>query len=414
MFGTLFLKECRQTLKGLTYYILLAVLVLFFGTQMGNFEPLVKPVEGQENSYGMKASEDKQKIMSVTLAMLAMDFEANAYNAYPVGFYKRVTLNEAKKEKIHQILKECTGLEEGYADAIVSESITEEEAPLIIMGGRSGELAPAASLTYERFLELMGQADKIIGGGTNYNPEQVNTNATEPKTYEEALEEYEATIYTDRISGAYARLFCDYMGIILGLIPVFIAVTRSSRDRRAQADEVIYARKISSGAVILSRYLAIVVMIGIPVLLISLMPLLQCVYYGKTLGVAVDIFAFLKYFGGWLLPIIAVVTALGFFMTELTNGPAAILIQGVWWLVSIFMGSVNLVGSVGWGLIPRFNNFGETAVWQQVFPQMVVNRIFYSCFAIALVAGTIGIYHLKRKGVLGNGRKILGNRKRVS
>lgn len=416
MFGSLFIQECRMTLKSLTYYILLAAVIFFYGTQMGTFNGLSKPVEGQEKTYGSKPCEDKTKVMEITLAMLADDYEANEYTAYPVGFYKNVTLNEKKQEIIHQVLKECTGLEEGYADAVQfeEEAGTENEVQKILEGFGVGRLAAAPSLTYERFLELMGQVDELLGGGTDYDPETVETNAVEPMTYEEALEVYEASLNTDHISRGYARLFCDYMGIILALLPVFLAVTRSIRDRRAQVGEVIYVRKASSAAVVLSRYLACVVMVGLPVLLLSFMPLFQCIYYGKSLGVSVDNLAFVKYFFGWLLPTIAVVTAMGFFVTELTNGPVAILFQGVWWLVSVFFNFQKLVGGVGWNLVPRFNSDQETAVWLSVFPQMVKNRIFYSLLTVVLTAATVGIYQLKRKGVLGSGRKISANRKRVS
>lgn len=416
MFGTLFVQECKMTLKSLTYYILIAVIVFFYGTQMGSFAGLSKPVGGQEETYGTKPSEDKNKVMEITLAMLANDYESNEYTAYPVGFYKKVVLNEKKQEKIHQILKECTGLDDGYADAVQQEEIREtgDDIQKIMAGIVQGRLAADPSLTYGRFLELMEQVDELLGGGTDYDPVTVGTNAVDPLTYEEAMESYEACLNTDRISRGYARLFCDYMGIILSLLPVFLAVTRSIRDRRAQVSEVIYARKVSSASVVLSRYLAAVVMVGIPVLLLSIMPLLQCVYYGKSLGVSVDIFAFVKYFCGWLLPTIAVVTAMGFFVTELTNGPAAILIQGVWWVVSIFFNFQNLVGSMGWNLVPRFNNNEKTAIWLAVFPQMVKNRIFYSILAAVLAAATVWIYQLKRKGVLGNGGKISANRKRVS
>ncbi len=275
-----------MTLKSLTYYVLIAVLVFFYGTQMGSFAELNKSVEGREETYGTKPSEDKNKVMEVTLAMLADDYEYNEYKAYPVGFYKKVILNEKKQEKIHQILRECTGLEEGYADA-VQQTVHPEtaDAALVVMAGAGeGRLAAAPSLTYERFLELMGQVDELLGGGSDYDPETVEGNAVDPLTYEEAMAAYEMTLNTDRITRGYARLFCDYMGIVLSLLPVFLAVTRGIRDRRAQVSEVIYIRKVSSAAVVLSRYLAAVVMIGIPVLLLSIMPLFQCIYFGKPLG----------------------------------------------------------------------------------------------------------------------------------
>ncbi|MDY4670390.1 MAG: ABC transporter permease [Oliverpabstia sp.] len=413
MFGTLFFKECRQIWKNLTYYILVAGLVFFYGSQMGTISPLVKPMPGQEGSYGTKPSEDPDKVVEATLALLAREYEENSYAAYPVGFYKNVVLNEEKSEKVHEILKTCTGLSEGYTEA-VEQKEAQEDSPVTVNSSGEERLSPREGLKYEEFLEEMSKVDSILGGGSSYSRETVNENAQDPLTYEEAMESYQKSLYEDKISGGYARLFCDYMGILLALLPVFLAVTRSLRDKRAQVDQVIYARKISSGAIMGSRYLAAVVMISIPVLLIGMMPLTQCIYYGKVLGVSVDYLAFLKYFGGWLLPSIAVVTALGFFLTELTNGPVAILVQGVWWMISLFMGAENLVGKVGWNLMPRFNSSADTMVWQEQFPQMIRNRLLYVAVAVVLMIAATGVYHLKRKGVWGNGRKISGSHKRIS
>lgn len=50
---------------------------------------------------------------------------------------------------------------------------------------------------------------------------------------EEALEEYKAMCKNDKITGAYMRLFCDYAGIMLALLPMFLGVTRCLRDKRA-------------------------------------------------------------------------------------------------------------------------------------------------------------------------------------
>ena len=71
MFGTLFFKECRQILKSLTYYILVVGLVFFYGSQMGTITQFQKPAKGEEGSYGFKPSDDKQKVMEATLAILA-------------------------------------------------------------------------------------------------------------------------------------------------------------------------------------------------------------------------------------------------------------------------------------------------------------------------------------------------------
>ena len=50
-------------------------------------------------------------------------------------------------------------------------------------------------------------------------------------TYEQALLEYDNILYKDKVSGAYARLFCDYIGIILGLLPVFLPTYKIPQDR---------------------------------------------------------------------------------------------------------------------------------------------------------------------------------------
>lgn len=46
MFGTLFLKECRQIWKNLTYYILVAGLVFFLWKSDGNHQSVDKAGTG--------------------------------------------------------------------------------------------------------------------------------------------------------------------------------------------------------------------------------------------------------------------------------------------------------------------------------------------------------------------------------
>lgn len=414
MFFKLFAKECGQMLKSLIYYLFLAALIFFYVSQVGSFTPYSEPLKGQEESYGVKASSDKQQIMGATLAILAGEYEENSYTAYPMGFYKNVVLNKEKQEKIHQILIDCTGMEEGYTEAIYVPDFknqTDDSAVIQITGVNPPVLSPAESLPYDKFLRYMKKADEIIGGGTSYDVENVKNNAMTYATYEDAKKTYDASLYTDRISRGKARLFCDYMGIILGLLPVFLAVTRTLRDRRSMAQEVIYARRASSVTIIAARYFSMVFLILVPLFLLSVMPTLQCVYYGHQMGVSVDVLAYGKYILGWILPETAFVLALGFFLAELFGGPAAILVQVVVWIVSISAGGTKLTGTVGWNLIPRFNNDQATEVWLSVFGQMVKNRLLYTGLAVLLMAGTVLIYHMKRKGVLGGRGKNFIHRK---
>jgi ABC-type transport system involved in multi-copper enzyme maturation permease subunit len=382
MLSTLFMKECRAIIKSTTYYIFLACLVIFFVTQMESNAGITKPQKGQE-SYGYTYSKDPQEIMEYTINLLLGEFENESYIAYPLGVYKEVHPSEKTQSKIETIIKE-----------IVDDN---------------GEIKDGVA--YKEFEVKMGKIDDLLGGGTNYQASKLKTNAYIPMTYEEAMEEYEDILYKDKISGAYARLFCDYMGIVLAILPMFLGVTRGLRDKRAKACDVIYSKKVSSIEIVLSRYLATVIMVLIPVILLSISPSLQSLYSAAQNGIKGDGFTYIRYIIGWLLPTILISVSVSFFLTELTNGPIAILVQGLWWYISMLVGGNLLVGNVGYNIMPRFNTVGQYEVYREIFPMLVRNRLFYSGLAILLIIATIVVYHYKRKGAFMINGKIFKHRK---
>lgn len=382
MFGTLFIKECKAIVKSTTYYLFLACLVLFFVGQMESNAGIAKPLKGQA-SYGYQYSKDPKVIMQYSIDNLLQEFESETYITYPFGFYKEVHPSKSKQSKIAVIISEV--LDENY-------DIKED-------------------ISYEQFEAKMEKIDDILGGGSRYKASGLKSNAYIPMTYEDAMKEYEDILCNDKISGAYARLFCDYMGIVLAILPVFLAVTRGLRDKKAKAFDVIFSKKASSIAIVMSRYLATVSMVVIPVILLSISPALQSLYSAVNNGIKGDAFAYLRYIGGWLLPTIMITASVGFFLTELTDGPIAILVQGLWWYISMFMGAESLVGTVGYNIMPRFNTIGEHEVYKAILPQLVKNRLFYSGMGILLIIATIVVYHYKRKGALNYHGKIFKHRK---
>lgn len=407
MFMNLFLKECKQLLKCLTYYIFLICLFLFFWSQMGEETIIRKPQPGQDK-YGTIYSEDEDVIMKMTTGSLVLEYYHNQYATYPIGFYKEVTLNDKEMVKMNNILSEATGLSDVELREAVETYLS--GIPLYSMPDPLS-LPPLETLTYERFLTLMKNADKLLGGGSNYNESNIKSNAQVPMTYEDALTEYNEILEKDHLSGAYARLFSDYMSITLAILPVFIAVTRGLRDKRAKMHEVIYSRNISSFSIIASRYLAMLVMMILPVFLLSIQLLLECIYYGGSIGITVDNLAFVKYILGWILPSVMIATSVGVFLTELTDTAIAILVQGLWWFVSILMSSGSLVGNYGWNLVPRHNSIGDYQIFSVNFEELVINRISYAAFAIILVLATVAVYSRKRKGQLNLYEKIFKHRK---
>ena len=402
MFITLFFKECKQILKSITYYIFLACTVIFFITQMGSFEGVSKPIEGKED-YGYKYTDDESIIIQSTINKLVNDLSLNSYTTYPIGFYKEVKLNEKEISNVYEIFEDITGInKEKLIDAIEKYNKTQDDSAVDFIKVKD-------TITFEEFSEAMNEIDDILGGGSFYNSKKLYFSTRVPKTYEDELREYESIIKNDKISRAHARLFADYMGIILAILPIFLAVTRGLKDKRAKAEQVIFSKKCSSAVIILTRYLAIIAMIILPVILISITPTLQSIYSADSNEITADYFAFIKVIFGWLMPTVIVTVSTAFLLTEVTNGPVAILVQGIWWFISIFLCSSNLIGNVGMNLIPRFNTLGSYEVYNRVFNELVINRVFYSVLGISLIVITIFVYDIKRKGKLNLNGKILKN-----
>lgn len=404
MFFKLFQKECAQMWKSLIYWIFIACVGIFFFSQMGNpdFDGTA-PVKGREETYGEVYSKDKQIIMENTLGELAQSYYHDNWTTYPIGFSKHVTLNEQELAELDEILVRTTGLsEEARGNEIEkyykqSSSGTEQGYQTIYFGSFS--MKPQESLTYEAFQKEMKKVCKILGPGSSYEEKNYGSGTYVKATYEEAKADYDNFIKKDKITGGYARLFCDYMGIVLGLMPVFVAVTRCMRDKRSQMKDLIYVRKASSWCIVASRYAAMVVMMLLPVLLASCMTLFQCAAYGAGKGISIGYLTFFPYVFGWLLPEIMVVSALGMCLTELTDTAAAVLVQGIWWFADIFGSADQLSsGQYGMHLVPRHNSVRGYEVFREHFQQLVTNRVFYAVLSLILVIATILIYEAKRKG----------------
>ena len=105
MFGTLFLKECKQIAKSMVYYIYVVVFVLFLTSQFssGLTDYMQEPKPGKEH-YGSVISHEASVVIEKTLAALALEACNNSFSTYPLGFYKGVTLNEQEEQQVKSIV----------------------------------------------------------------------------------------------------------------------------------------------------------------------------------------------------------------------------------------------------------------------------------------------------------------------
>lgn len=402
MFGTLFKIECKQILKSLVYYIYVVIFILFMTSQMSDsewMEGIQKPEPGQA-SYGRVYTKDETVIMENTLASLVKNLEENSFNTYPLGFVKHVTLSETELAQAKQIVESCTG--KGWEETIsemenhfASFDLTTIEGSMAAYG--SYEITVREGLTYKEFEEQMLEICRFLGKGSDYEKVKYENTATVPMTYEQAVEEYEEMCNTDKITGTYMRIFCDYAGIVLAVLPIFIGVSRALRDKRAKAEQVIYAKSISGARIMVSRYLANVVMVFLPVLVTAFLIQQPYLYKAQTIGVTPDALAFLKYTVVWLLPEIMIVLAAAFLITEYTGNILSIFVQVGWAVASLF-GAVTLTGNFGFKLVARWNTIGESVRFLTEKNQLLLNRGYYLLLAVVCITLTVFVYERKRKG----------------
>lgn len=374
-------KEIKKTVLSITFAVFIIFLLAFaISQEVLNFSNEIITVPQQGEDYGTQQKEEPELIMPAAFSSLYKEFTANEYIAYPIGFYKNVKLNDTDQEKMAEIISTLSGVP---VDDLLNKS--------------NIKVNLSADISYKIFKECMKQADNLIGGGSNYSENSLLNFSCVKITYEEAVESYNLIASTDKFTGAYARLFCDYIGIILSILPVFIAVAVCLKDRRAKMNDLIYARKISSFKLILSRYFAIIIAIMLPTVILAYIS--NSTIWGQYSGMNLDYFAPLKYAIGWLMPSAMIAVAIGIFFTELTETPIAIAIQGLWWFIDLNAG-VSRMGGVHtlFELTPRHNVLGNTQIFLDEFNTLVANRLVMSGAALLFVIATVIIYEQKRRG----------------
>lgn len=398
-------KEIKKAAISITFFVfIIALLAMPLSQDVLNFsnhDVITAPKQGED--YGIQQKEVPELIMPAAFNSLYNEFTANEYIAYPIGFYKNVKLNETDKEKMAEIISTLSGVP-------VNDLLT---------SANSIEVTLSDDISYEEFKECMKQADDLIGGGSNYSENNLLNYSYVAITYEEAVTNYNLIVNEDKFTGAYARLFCDYVGIILSILPVFIAVAICLKDKQAKMNNLIYARKISSFKLILSRYFAVVISVMLPTVILAYIS--NSTVWGQYSGMILDYLAPLKYALGWLMPSVMIAAAIGMFFTELIRTPIAIAIQGLWWFIDLNAGVGRLRGvHTLFELTPRHNSLGNTQIFLDEFHTLVTNRLIIAGAALMLVAATVIIYEQKRRGKFSGYREIkrhntsLANRKSKS
>lgn len=265
-------------------------------------------------------------------------------------------------------------------------------------------------MTYFEFQERMQEVDDILGGGSDYAAESLIGFGTVSRTFEEAVTAYELVKSCDKITGGYARLFSDYaVAIVFSIFPVFLAVSVSMKDKYAKMSELIYTRKATGIKIVFMRYLAVLAAVMLPAVILSYVS--NATVWGMYTGMKLNYFAPLAYDFGWMMPTAMMTIAVGMFLTELTNTPIAIAVQGIWWFIDVNMGMKSVSASYSLlRLAPRHNadagSYFRIQDFIDHFSNLLANRFLFAGLSVLLVIAAAIVFGAERKGIFNGNEKI--------
>lgn len=406
---------------------------------------------------GLSDKGQQKKMMSALTSKLLYSYRNNSYEYYPFGYIKEKSFSESEQAVILKFLKEITGMSTAeISDSQEETSSNNSEKPsssdleqsekeqIKISGGGAYIAKPGAGsineageyifepdeweytdvpvvtdhnkqhekeysghisiqVSFHRFMEIMNTISKMIGRNSYFSLPIIklyydeNNMDASPITLKQHKEFYEQ----DRITGAFARYFCDSIALALLFLPSFVIIALMIKDNRHKVSDIIYTRKVSGYKLIFVRYSASVLLMLFPIFMMPLKSFITLVKYAYAAGNPVDLFAFPIYIFGWTLPTLLFITALSLFLAVLTESSVSILFMGI--LGIFFKPTVSKIAGGNYELfdiVIRHNTLKGYGRMMQQLNILVINRLFITASAFLLVFLSSWVYQIKRKGGL--------------
>lgn len=456
----LFGMECKKIAKSVLYWVLVLALL---AVSLYQYDPSVESELHRTNDpasvfytapdgdYAEERNSVPDEAMEHTMMigatkLLMYNYRDNCYQYYPFGYVKEKTMSDKEQAVILQYLMELTGLREqelagtkdGAGDTNIGDvpisgggafvlepgkGSTNENGQFVIRpdewqyvpgDGTSSETPSQSSgsfeiqVSFERFKEIMEEVSRMIGRNSYFSWTMLklyyfgNDMEEAPITERQHREFYEG----DRVTGAFARYYCDSISISVLFLPAFVIVDLMLRDKRRKMQGLTYPRTISSAKLICTRYAAAVCMTMLPILILPVKSLVVLMRYCGSIGVQADALAFVKYTLVWILPTVLLIMAISLVVTALLENYTAILLAGLIWLVG--KPTVDKLEGGNYGLfdlIIRHNTLKGHGRMMENIQMLALNRITISVIALALVGLAVLVYSKKRKGGLTFGRQ---------
>lgn len=385
------LVELRRILKSPLYGFTFLIFAFFVASQMGTDASqfsINPPTPG--GNYGQMASQDFNVIRRGALSDLLHSYRVNHYVTYPFGFYRSKSLGVQKQKEMSRLLSALTG-----------SSVADIE--MISKGKEKGSVdetlqnALQYALSPEDFLAMMNRIDALLGGGSSYHEKRIQSSfGYVPKDYETAMADHHKILEKDQITGALARLFCDYFGIIIFIGPGFFVTAYWLSDRKKGIDEILYTKDISSFRFVFSRMIALTLALWMFVLVIG--TYYNGLFLWANSGQNPD---GLRIYGTlflWLFPALCVGVCFYSLFAILTGGPFGIIIGFILWFLGLQNGSGKIHGNYGLSLTFRHNIIGNTDYYYEHLNQIWYNRAFWMGIFFLGSIICVGIWQKKRGG----------------
>lgn len=444
-----FWKECRSAVRSMTFVIFCIALILMYILQYraevsselaqaeqgtlsfesnweNNYNNLLVQPTPDMASYGSADQEVPEQVMKYLTYRLYRDVAGNNYDLYHLGLiHSYDSLKFPKQLKLLDTFEKITGKPLADLDAefyqmdinkimIDNPDMTQAEAQDFqreYYKQLKYEFTPNKTvtkyfdyedyitinpeLTYGEFKDLIAGVTKVTGGQSDVYSDFAQYGSV-PYTYEEALQLYENFVDKDQVSGAYARLFCDRMGILAGILPVLIAWAISVggllKSSRHKPDSTLYGIGADH---IWTRFFAMSTVSFVPILILAVVATVELGIGIQPLGLSMNVLAFITYSVGWLLPTVMFTIAVGLFFFVLTKGSAGVFVQFAIWYLSMLRWSDEGLVPVKYGahMFLRHATVGEYDLFASSIGQIVVNRVAYLAAAFALIIAANYLLH---------------------
>lgn len=427
-----FLRECKITARAITYLVFCIALVsvffiqyraevghdltqskkgiLFEASKWGGTENhlLVRPTADM-GDYGSVDGEVPEEVQKNMAYRLYRDMVTNRFDTYRFGLLTHKRLKHEERQKALEVFEKITGQSVYDVDAkfyrmdlekVMGRNMTEKEASAYLRevyykqlknefaSGQTTTLLynyvdympVKAGLPYDEFKKEIAGLRKIIGGHSDDYTNFAKYGSV-TVTYEEALSRYETFVDKDRVSGAYARLFCDYMGVVAGILPALVAweIFRGGFQKKKREDNEIW-----------TRFFAITAVSMLPILILAAVATFELSFGVRTLGLSINYFAFIGYSLLWLLPTTAFAASVGLFFTVITKRSVGIFVQLAIWYWSLSLWTSDGLAPIKYGasMFLRHSILGGYDTYAASLGVVLINRGLYLLAALVLTAAS--------------------------